>query len=224
MASRLMERTERSGVPGSPGSPEECFCPECGQSLDLSRHVAVPTGQRTLEPYIFAIFGLALVVIFGINAWYAHRAMVAIDQQMADSRASIAQGAYGSASDQERVVARTVTSYLTERLPIQQRFDQDVAGLALGFVAITVGVGTQIRQRRELSGSTHDGLVMKVTLKLWALGNSVTRPLLWAALMLGASLTVSQIIQGEPLTLDLMNHALERTVEVIVTTITSVLS
>jgi len=213
----LMERTEKSGVPGSPGEPGESFCPECGQSLDLSRHMAVPTGQRTLGSYVFATFGLVFVVVFGINGWYAHRAIVAIDQQIVDSRTSRVQDVYGSPSDQERVAAGTVISYLTERLPIQQRFDQNVAGLALGILATTVGVGTQIRQRRERSGSTYHSLLGKVTLKLWDLGNSVMRPFLWTVLMLGASLTVSHVIQGEPLTLDLMNRALERTVAIVVT-------
>ena len=60
-------------------------------------------------------------------------------------------------------------------------------------------------------------MLVKVTLKLWDLGDSVMRPFLWAALMLGASLTVGHVIQGEPLTLDLMDRALERTVEIVVT-------
>ena len=223
-ASAIEHRSYGNQIPALMHDQPETYCPECGQSLDLSRHMALPTGQRTLEACVFALFGLVFVVLFAVNGWYTHRAMLDIDQQIVDSWASIAQDAYGSPSDQERAAARTLNSFLTERLPIQQRFDHDVVGVAFGVMMVTLGVGTLIRQRRErggLAGPSCRGLPTETLCRLWDLGRSVTTPFVWTVVLLCVGVTVDDIIRGEPLTLELLGRALERTVTIVVATISA---
>src|SRR5689334_14865433 len=108
MDPQLTEHRQPHDVAASISEAGNSYCPECGQSLDLSHHFIVSTGQRTWESYVFAILGLFLVVVFGLNASRAHRGLFDIDQQIADSLASIKVDAYRSLSDQEREIASTV--------------------------------------------------------------------------------------------------------------------
>src|SRR5690348_15181435 len=73
---------------------DEGYCPECGQSLDLTRHRETPIKRRTLEPFVFLIFGLCLTVAFGMRAWHTHVGMVGLGQEMASWR--VAQGTVGT--------------------------------------------------------------------------------------------------------------------------------
>lgn len=193
------------------------FCPECGQSLDLSRQASVPTRHRPLEPYAFAIFGLFIVVVFSNNAWQAQVTLAAINFQMEDSRTSVSVDAFSSVSDQERAVTRIVNGYLAERHTVQEKFAHDMVGVGFGVVVTTLGIGTLIQRRREElrpAFTTRHGLIVALLRRLWDLGTLATKPIVWTVLLILAVVTLGLIIRGDLPTLGLLERGLERTLDI----------
>jgi hypothetical protein len=73
MAEQLTAEPAMNATQSASEEGDDAFCPECGQSLVLTRHEKAMVKRRTLEPFVFLIFGLCLVVVFGLRVWNTHR-------------------------------------------------------------------------------------------------------------------------------------------------------
>ena len=190
------------------------FCPECGQSLDLARHAKAPVQRRTMEPFVFLIFGLCLTVAFGIRAWNTHREFSGIDQQIAALRVQTLT----------LKVDDTLGEVLEQQAALRIGFQRDVTGLVFGLLTVIVGAVSWLHERSEVGdghrnrmGSQHlvssdrrQGGGSTRTLGLLLATTLVRMILLLFVIVVGL-----QLIRGVPPSLQLLDQALTRTITVI---------
>lgn len=227
MVVQFMERPGMRDSSASTANPGECFCPECGQSLQLTRHPGDVTRRRTPEPWLLAIVGLYLAVLFGARTWQVHGVLVSFDRQIEDGRTAMMHDVFGSPSNRAMVQAENVVPLLTDRVALQRGFERNVTGLVLGLVAIVTAVGTPIRTalglaaRRwqghaEIDGPSYSSLsLVSFLIRLWALGDTLARLLFRLLLIVFGGAVAAQMVRGVPLTLDVVDQALTRTVDVV---------
>src|SRR5690349_7434768 len=147
LAEPAMKATEQASKEG-----DGPFCPECGQSLDFARHEKEPVKRRTLEPFVFLIFGLCLTVAFGLRTWDAHLALPSLEQHIAalSSRAPATDGDRPRPGNPSMVVADTMGEVLEEQLDLRLAFQRGITGLGLGLFTIVVGAMSWLRESPEL--------------------------------------------------------------------------
>ena len=193
----------------STGEPGESYCPECGQSLDLTRYQEAPVKRWTLEPFVFLIFGLCLTVVFGLRTWNSHSQLSSLDKQIAALRAR------QSALE----VGDTMGELLTEQAALQVGLQRDLTGLGLGLFTTVVGAVNWLCERHEpvderRRGTGFRGFLLPVRLQVgtgpWALGAVVAITMVRMGLMMFVTIIVPQLLHNVPPSLQLVDRALTR--------------
>ena len=198
----------------------EGFCPECGQSLDLTRHHTTLANRRTPEPIVFLIFGLCLVIVFGFRAWDTHLRISNIDQKIMALRAQAANGIHPTPGNPAMIVADMLDDALTDQLSLDVAFQRDVTGLGLGFLAVVVGAVCWLRERPEVWDQRRKRLGLEAMrpssqlagVSLWNLGDFVARTLVRVLLIMFVALVRQRLILGVPTPLELFDQVLTRLV------------
>ena len=213
-----LDRTGRRFTGEYPASDDgggEGFCPECGQSLDLTRHKKVLAKRRTLEPYIFLIFGLCLLVVFGTRAWNGHLEFSSVDQQIAALRVSTLTSK----------VDDTMGEVLEQQRNLQLDFQQDITGLGLGLFTLVVGSVSCLRERPEAVEGRRKRLIAQRLVSsgrpraggsLWVPVELVAITIARMLLLIFVTIIGLQLLRGVPLSPQLVDQALTRTVAVVV--------
>jgi hypothetical protein len=229
MAARVIEQTRPSGVAAPVCDRGTGYCPECGQSLDLARRRDGVVLQRAAGRWPVAVVGLCLILLFGFRTWQAHDTLVGLDREIAGSRAAMAHDVFGPPSNQAVVQAETVSPLLPDRAQLRQQLTDDLTGLALGLIALAAGAGGWNRSlvpimRRPGQGhvagqrASHplDALV-GIIATLAGAGNALAGSFVQVLLILFGYFVAAQLVRGGPSTLDLLDQALARTVEIVST-------
>jgi hypothetical protein len=216
-----------SNVPTSTTDRGEGFCPECGQSLQLTRHPTDVPKRRTAEPWLVAIVGLCLAVVFGTRTWQARDALADLDRQIAVGRTALTHDVFGASSKRAMAQAEAVTALQTDRASLQQRSARDRTGLGLGLIGLVAGVGAPIRSaqgltvRRWRGHAGTDGPPSprnapgQIAASLGAMGSDLASSLFRVLLIVFGGSVAGQLIRGVPLTLDVVDQALGRTIEIV---------
>jgi hypothetical protein len=215
--------------PLSAAGPEKGYCPECGQSLDLSGRLHVATGRGAARRWLLAIVGICLAVLFGVRTWHARDALAGLDRQIEDRRDVTMHDVFGTPSNQEMLRDEMVSPLLADRVSLQQSFDRAATGLMLGFLAIatSIAAGPPVRpswnlapgsRRRseELHGRRSSrGSPVLVAIRLGAVGDYLVGSLFGTLLVVFGGSVVASVVQGVPASPELIEQALTRTVDVV---------
>lgn len=208
------------------------FCPECGQSLDLTRHRKIPAKRRTREPFVFLILGLCLTVAFGLRAWNTQAQLSRLDQQIAALRAQATQGPVSRPGNPAMIVADTLDEVLTDQQALQVGFNRDVTGIELGLFTIIVGAASWLLERREVANGRRKRVSPQdlpssgrpqAGSSPWEPGCLVATTLVRTILLMFVAIVGIQLIHGVSPSLQLIDQALTR-IAALVETIASSLS
>jgi hypothetical protein len=228
MQERWTEQLVIDENPASDDDGDRAFCPECGQSLDVARHQATPVKRRTLESFVFLIFGLCLVIAFALRIWNTHTQLSSRDQQIAVLRthALAPQGSLPKPGNPSMIVSDTMGEVLEEQLDLRLSFQSDITGLGLGLLTLIVAAvswlhehpevadGQRRRMRSQRLRSSDRSQVGGIP---WELGGLVAITLVRMALLLFVTIIGAHVIRGTPPSLQLLDQALTRIVALILT-------
>lgn len=222
-------RTEQPVMEGNLASEDDAdgeFCPECGQSLDLTRHEKAAVRHRRLEPLVFLVFGMCLTIAFGLRTGNTVDQLSSLDQQIVALRARAAQGTLPKPGNPAMIVEDTMAEVRTEQIDVQLTFQRDVTGLGLGLFTLVVGAVSRLRQRprpadaRQRPNKPHGPSSSDhppVAGGAWELGGIVATTLVRMLLLLFVTTIGLLMIQGTPPSVQLLDQTLTRITEIVAT-------
>lgn len=221
-ATRWTQPGQTSEMTVSASEPDQPYCPECGRSLDRSRHADVPRPRGTLEPWAQVIFGVILLLLFGIQLPHGYALLVSVDREIADDRVAAQRDVSGDPGGM--LQTRGYSELLVYRMQVKRTFERAEAGFALGVVATAIGIFPLVCARRQViargSGTTGVGPLTSrpaagvgalVLVGTWvaSVARGVVRVLMVAA---GVALLM-ELLRGTPLTAGLVEQVLDRTID-----------
>lgn len=216
----LMQRTER-GDASATLADRDSYCPECGQSLDLSRHSRVPPSRKTWEPWLFLAVGLGLAILFGLQVRQVREEMIGVDQQIAASGSTSTNDAYGTRSNQQMLRNDQKNPLLTYHALLRRDLNRDEIGFSLGLLAIAVGISSAIRRRQGRGGSLGEilaeSVLGQIMLGLWGCAEILAGSVLRALVIVFALGVGGQILRGAPPTPALVEQAFRHSADILTT-------
>lgn len=198
-----MERT--SGLSGfAPGSATaagvdlEMICPTCGQWLETE--TSTPSWQPKRHPWwpwALVVVGLYVVGFFGSGLRGLSPAQV-----------------FATWSTAQIGMKPEVLRY-SYNLDLWAKVTHQLEGLALGGAAVVVGLGAVALRKRDPASTRHGGVV-ETLVTAWLLAERVSLSAFRLLLVIACLVALSEIVQGQPPTWDVVNVAIDRTLDVVV--------
>jgi hypothetical protein len=187
---------------GNPGASEPSYCPECGQSLTLTRQAPEHRSAVARRSLFLLIAGLCLAMLFGRDAWRAdQRAHVDTACPSAERPADCValphdlalMIASGNISTGEAFAARTAEIEL----------GYDVRYAAAGLMGVVTGVAAVVLRKRQ----ARPGL-LAAGANVWLTLEGLLTVFYLEILAIGAYQLVANMPVGAPLTLGRLSDSL----------------